>query len=283
MTVVLIGVGADQSNSSPYPQVYDDGSFEYIPIPEAHASTETHTFGTLSRYPENGHLTQEDGFGDTLADALAEIKPQEDDGETIRGDEVSSHQIHWDPNFSECTYGEVKTKNKNQIKRLDPQYDDVVAFYTGLTTPDSETPHRYIIGYFTVREITDFESLLGENPPLNEDGRVVVAELPPDTRDIVEAELEKYSQNAHTKRYRESGTIDPSLLIVDGEPPGALLNSAYRISQTVPGGHAFTDDAEARFNVVSTASHRETGFLGGFKKPHRLDVSGREFIDMISG
>lgn len=72
--------------------------------------------------------------------------PQEGVGETIRGEMVSSHQIHWDPNFSECTYGEVKTKNKNQIKRLDPQYDDVVAFYTGLTTPDSETPHRYIIG-----------------------------------------------------------------------------------------------------------------------------------------
>lgn len=118
---------------------------------------------------------------------------------------------------------------------------------------------------------------------MNENGRVVVAELPPDTHDIVEAKLKKYSQNAHAKRYRESGTIDPSLLIVDGEPPGALLNSAYRIIQTVPEGHAFTDSAEVQFNVVSTASHRKTGFLGGFKKPHRLDLSGREFIDMISG
>ncbi len=190
--------------------------------------------------------------------------------------------IHWDPNFSELTYGEVKTANKNQIKRLDPGQDDVLAFYTGLTEPGLETPHRYIIGYFAVNETTDFQSLLGEDPPTDDDDRVVVSELVPDTREVVKSKLNRHSKNAHVKRCQESGTIHPRLLIVDGEPPGQLLDKAFRISQTVPGGHAFTEDVEEQLNVTSTASHRETGFLGGFKKAHRLDLSGREFIDLIS-
>lgn len=188
-----------------------------------------------------------------------------------------------DPNFSELTYGEVKTANKNQIKRLDPEQDDVLAFYTGLAAPDSGIPHRYIIGYFTVNEITDFQPLLGENLPTDDDDRVVVSELLPDTRNLVESNLDMHSKNAHVKRYRESGTIHPRLLIVDGEPPRGLLDKAYRISQTVPGGHGFTEEAEKQLKVASTASHRETGFLGGFKKAHRLDLSGREFIDLVSG
>jgi len=282
MTVVLIGVGADQSNSSPYPQVYDDGSFECVPIPEAYASSENNTFGTISRKPKEGHLQQESGSEDTLADVLDEIQPREDEGDIIEGADLQSHPIHWDPNFSEFTYGEVKTANKNQIKRLDPEQDDVLAFYTGLTEPASETPHRYIIGYFTVNEITDFQSLFGEDPPTDDDDRVVVSELVSDTREVVKSKLNRHSKNAHVKRYHESDTIHRRLLIVDGDPPGQLPDKAFRISQTDPGGHAFTDDVEEQLDVTSTATHRETGFLGGFKKAHRLDLPGRQFIDLIS-
>ncbi|WP_267644135.1 hypothetical protein [Haloarchaeobius amylolyticus] len=282
MTVVLIGVGADQSNSSPYPQIYDDGSFEYVPIPEAYPSSETNTFGTISRKSEVGHLQKTTRSEDTLADVLDEIKPRESKGDTIRGADINSHQIHWDPNFSKFTYGEVKTANKNQIRQLDPEQNDVLAFYTGLATPDSGTPHRYIIGYFTVNDIVDFEPLLGENPPTNDDGRVIVSELDSDTRDVVESHLSTHSKNSHAKRYSESGTIHPNLMIVDGGAPGELLGRGYNISHTVPGGHAFTEDVEEQLRVVSTASHRETGFLGGFKKAHRLDLSGQEFIDIVT-
>jgi hypothetical protein len=214
---------------------------------------------------------------------LDEIKPREEEGDLVRGEQIKRHPIHWDPNFSELTYGEVKTANKNQIKRLDPDQGDVLAFYTGLASPGSGTPHRYIIGYFTVNRITDFRPLVGESPPKDHNDRVVVSELPPDTRETIESKLNDHSSNAHVKRYEESGTIHPQLLIVDGKPPGELLNKAYRISQTVSGGHAFTEDAEERLMVASTASHRETGFLGGFKKAHRLDLSGSEFIEMVSG
>ncbi|MFC7251099.1 hypothetical protein ACFQJ5_14790 [Halomicroarcula sp. GCM10025324] len=281
MTVALIGVGADQTNSSPYPQVYQDGSFEYVPIPEAYESSECGTFGTISRKPDEGHLRQVSASEDTLSDVLDEIMPREGEGDTVKGAELESYPIHWDPNFSELTYGEVKTANKNQIKQLDQ--GDVLAFYTGLTSPGSGTPHRHIIGYFTVNRVTDFRPLLGESPPTDHNDRVVVSELPPDARETVESKLSNHPDNAHVKRYQESGTIHPQLLIVDGESPGRLLNKAYRISQTAPGGHAFTEDAEERLMVTSTASHRETGFLGGFKKSHRLEISGRDFIEIISG
>lgn len=282
MTVTLLGVGADQTNSSPYPQIYEGGSFEYVPIPEAYESSESGTFGTISRKPNEDCLQEVSGSEDTLSDVLDEIKPREGDGDTVRGENLKSQPIHWDPNFSDYTYGEVKTANKNQIKQLNPDQEDVLAFYTGLAFPGSETPHRYIIGYFTVDSITDFRPILGDCPPKDHNDRVVVSELPHDVRETVESNLNDHPNNAHVKRYKESGTIHPELLIVDGKRPGGLLNRAYRISQTVPGGHAFTEDAEERLMIVTTATHRETGFLGGFKKAHRSNLRGTEFIEMIS-
>ncbi|MFC7028533.1 hypothetical protein ACFQH8_16110 [Halomicroarcula sp. GCM10025710] len=149
---------------------------EYVPIPEAYESSECGTFGTISRKPDEGHLRQVSASEDTLSDVLDEIMPREGEGDTVKGAELESYPIHWDPNFSELTYGEVKTANKNQIKQ--PDQGDVLAFYTGLTSPGSGTPHRHIIGYFTVNRVTDFRPLLGESPPTDHNDRVVVSELP---------------------------------------------------------------------------------------------------------
>ncbi|QLC34360.1 hypothetical protein EFA46_009115 [Halarchaeum sp. CBA1220] len=281
MTVAIIGVGVDDTNSDPYPTVYEDGTFEYIPIPEAHDSTESKTYASVARHPKGGSLAETPEGDEPLAGALDKIQPSSD-GAIRTGTELEKHPLHHDPNFSALTYGEVKTNNRNQLLQLDATEDDVVAFYTGLTDPTSNTPHRYIIGYFTVNEIIDFAKLLPENPPLNDDDRVPRSALPDDTRHEIVEKLEANSANAHVKRYQASGTIDPNLLIVDGTKPGGLLETAYPISQTVPGGHAFTEDTENRLNVLTTASHRETGFLGGFKKPHRLNLSGNEFISIIS-
>lgn len=281
MTVAMIGVGVDNTNSDPYPTVYENGTFEYIPIPEAHDSTETKTYASLARHPQGGRLVEVTEGDERLADALDEIQPSPD--EKIRtGAELEQHPLHYDPNFSALTYGEVKANNRNQLLHLNAAEDDVVAFYTGLTDPASNTPHRYIIGYFTVNELIDFTTPLPEDPPLNDDDRVPISELSDDIRREVEESLAANPANAHVKRYKESQTIDPNLLIVDGTTSGGLLESAYPISQTVPGGHAFTKDAENQLSVQTTASHRETGFLGGFKKPHRFDLTGNEFISIIS-
>lgn len=281
MTVVLIGVGLDQTNSRPYPQLYDDGSFEYFPIPEAHDTTYDGTYGSLARLPRNGGLSIAEDGDETIAEALDEIYPQEDAGETLAGTDLATHPVHHDPNFAELTYGEVKAGNRNQIQHLDPNDQDVLAFYTGLTGPNSGVPHRYIIGYFTVNSITDFGGLIGDTPKLH-DQRLAVSELPLDTREAVENALREHSENAHVKRFLANGTIDPDLLIVDGTKPGGLLDRAYRISKTAPGGHAFKKGIEELFQVQTTKSGRRTGFLGGFKKAHRLNLTGAQFIDIVS-
>lgn len=282
MTVALIGVGADDSNSNPYPTVYDDGSFEYIPIPEAHPTIENRTYGTIARNHNGGSLSRARDSDSTLADVLEYIKPKGDGGETYVGDKLSNHPIHYDPNFSALTYGEVKSRNKNRIKHLTPESDDILAFYTGLTHRGSSTPHRYIIGYFTVNEVIDFSHYLGEHPPLNNYGRLIVDDLPSSTRGQIEEKLATHSANAHVKRYEANGTIDPGLVIVDGKEPGGLMEKAYRISQPVPGGHGFTHEFEEEFNVQTTKKGRDTGWLGGFKKAHRLGISGSDFVKMVS-
>jgi hypothetical protein len=282
MTVVLIGVGVDSENASPYPQISEDGQFEYVPIPEAHSTSEDQSYDSLARRHEGGSLELADDSDETLADTLDYIKPTEDDGNKLTDAELEAHAIHHDPNFSALTYGEVKTANRNQIAHLSPDKGDILAFYTGLTKSGSTTPHRFIIGYFTVEEIIDFSEFFGPNPPLNHNERVVVDDLSDGTREQVEKKLYENQDNAHTKRYQASGSIDPNLMIVNGREPGRLLEKAYRISQTVPGGHGFTAEFENSFNVQTTKDGRDTGWLGGFKKAHRLGISGDEFTNQVS-
>jgi len=176
----------------------------------------------------------------------------------------------------------VKAANRNQIQHLEKDSDDVIAFYTGLASPDSDTPNRYIIGYFTIKEIIDFVKLIGDESPLNENDRVIVDDLPIQNRRQVEEKLTQNQANAHVKRYQASGTIDPNLMIVDGKEPGGLIAEPYPISRTVSGGHGFTYEFEEQFKVQTTKEGRETGWLGGFKKSHRLDVPGYDFITEVT-
>lgn len=280
MTVALIGVAVDDTNSDPYPQIYDDHSFEYVPIPEAHETTTDLTYNSIARHHTGGHLQPADTDDETLADVLTEISPEEDEGDTLTGNDIETYPLHYDPNFNELMYGEVKTANRNKINRLDPNSNDVIAFYTGLTTPEDDTPHRFIIGFFTVQEVIDFQSMMGDSLPFasDEEERVVVEELPSETRERVVTELERHTENAHVKRYEATGTIDKDLMIVNGTEPGGLLKQAYPISQPVAGGHGFTEEVEREFNVRSTKEDRETGWLGGFKKAHLLGLSGPDFV-----
>ena len=284
MTVALIGVGVDTTNSNPYPKIYEDSSFEYVPIPEAHDTTENLTYDSIARQHKSGHLQPADTDDETLADVLAEISPEENEGDTLTGSDLEKYPLHYDPNFDFLTYGEVKTAYRNKINRLDPDNDDVIAFYTGLTTPEDDTPHRFIIGFFTVREVIDFKSMIGDSIPFasDEQERVIVGELPSDTGEQVTNELEGHTENAHVKRYLATETIDKDLMIVDGTEPGRLLKHAYPISQPVSGGHAFTEEVEREFNILSTKEHRETGWLGGFKKAHLLGLSGPEFANQVT-
>lgn len=75
MTVVLAGVGADSTNLGTLGPLYDNGRFEYIPIPEkTHETNESETLGTWT-------LSASDG---TAADLTNRIEPQ-----PVRGEQES--------------------------------------------------------------------------------------------------------------------------------------------------------------------------------------------------
>ena len=241
MTVLLVGVGADTTNTRPTPSVYADDRFDYVPIPDAHESTEDKRYG-------NATLRHRDV---PLDDYLDQVQR---DGAWHR--DFAEFPLHHDPNFEALTFGDPN-KTRSQLLELDP--GDLLAFYAGLVREDTSTPiHRYLVGYFTVESVTDFDSL---SP----------AEL--------EAVVETHRRNAHVKQYRASD--DPErlagLVIASGDEsePGGLLDRAVEISERRENGHYYLTEEWQSF-----LAPRST-YLGGFKNPIVCDVSPAAFVERI--
>jgi hypothetical protein len=268
MTIALLGVGADSTNSSPTPPVYSDNRFEYIPIPESRGpegTTESRTFG-------NSKLRHRDG---SMTDYLDYIKPTEDDGEKFTGDRLAEWPLHYDPNFEALTYGESTSRGSYTQVIRSLSEDDVVAFYTGLRGDDTSYTHRYIIGYFTVESIIDFQDL-------RRDGEEVkFSDLPTDEQHNL---IEQHSENAHAKRFEASGAIadNDGLVIVDGKEPGGLLEKAFRISQHSGGGHHYlTDELQQKLSPEQGGNPENNAYLGGIKQAHKLDISLDRFREVV--
>ncbi|QSW99206.1 hypothetical protein [Haloterrigena alkaliphila] len=197
MTVVLAGVGADSTNFGALAPLYDDGRFEYVPIPEKTRETdESETLGSWS-------LRASDG---TAADLTTRIKPRPigDADRTVTGDALESWPVHRDPNFEALTYGEHRTSG--YVARLRSlEAGDVVGFYAGLRRPDGDRAHRYLIGYVTVDRVD-----------------VVRPELPWNEREAI---LEAHPDNAHTKRARGGELyLEKPVVLIDGREPGGLFD-----------------------------------------------------------
>jgi hypothetical protein len=191
MTIALLGVGADSTNSSPTPPVYSDNRFEYIPIPESRGpevTTERRTFG-------NTKLRHQDA---SMADYLDYIKPTEDEGGRFTGNRSAEWPLHYDPNFEVLTYGESTNRGSyTQVIRSLSEGDEV-AFYTSLKGDDTKYTHRYIIGYFTVDSVIDFQGLRRDSE------EVRFSDSPNDEQNNL---IEQHSENAHAKRFEASGAI----------------------------------------------------------------------------
>lgn len=265
MTVALLGVGADSSNSSPTPPVYEDYRFEYIPIPESEGSsgtTETRTFGNTS-------LKHQD---QKMADYLDYILPTEEENDKISGESLRKWPFHYDPNFESLTYGECISRPAyvKVLRQLNP--GDIVAFYTGLKHPDTRFKHRYIIGYFTIQELVDFENLK------TIDGEKGFSEL---TESQQMELIGKHKENAHSKRFLATGSLKhgEGLIIVDGKEPGGLMNKAYPISRHNGGGHYYLKDDLLKQFSPKTGNGK--GYLGGFKQAHLLDIEPNNFVEII--
>jgi hypothetical protein len=261
MTVVLCGVGADTGNVRPVPSVDEEGRFEYVPIPEKGATSETKTYGSIERRHGDG----------VLADLLDGVRPGSE-GEWVTDDAaIRDQQVHRDPNFDALTYGEHRPGYVAKLRDLEA--GDVVAFYGGFPGPDRDYKHRYLFGYFTVA------------------GAPTVVE--PDTS-LAEkrAILPDHPANAHGRRFEGHGDLyyhDPAfterprpVVVVPGREPGGLLDRAVRLSDRRRGPNYYmAGDVAAALNPAARTDHGT--HLGGFKPAVRCDVDAAAFREFVRG
>ncbi|MFB6254946.1 MAG: hypothetical protein ABEI06_10085 [Halobacteriaceae archaeon] len=268
MTVALLGIGADSTNATPTPPVYADGSFEYIPIPEAQGpegTVETRTYG-------NTRLRHQDA---PMAEFLNGIDPHGRGNFTITGQELVEWPLHYDPNFEALTYGETTSRGAYTKILRNLQEGDIVAFYTGLQQENDGYRHRYIIGYFTVDEILDCQNLEwnGQETRFSDLSKSEQEQL-----------MDNYCGNAHAKRFKATGEIadNDGLVIVNGTEPSTLLNTAFRISKQSDNGHYYlTDRLQRRFQPDPSGDPAKNAHLGGVKTGHRLNIDIDEFQALV--
>jgi hypothetical protein len=139
MQAILLRVGIDKGRGGQYAPIFEDGSFEFIPIP--------------------CEKTSEDARGKTYKDKVGRTgKPLSD---YVRP-AIENCVIHDDPEFETFTYGDDTIK-AHRIGKLEP--NDLLVFYAGLTPwPEPFMNGRYksglyIVGYFTIERIIDFNNL----------------------------------------------------------------------------------------------------------------------------
>lgn len=131
MKAMFLRVGIDKGTDGCLSPIFEDLSFEYIPLSETEINLKEKQ--TFSQYMgRKGKL-------------LSEYLPQK----------VRDIPMHLDPEFETFTYGDKGTKAKWLLK-LNP--GDFLVFYAGLTPfgTQSVDDALYIIGYFKVSEIINF-------------------------------------------------------------------------------------------------------------------------------
>ncbi|MFA0834317.1 MAG: hypothetical protein ACC609_09960 [Methanobacterium formicicum] len=193
MKAMLLRVGIDKSSDGVLAPIFQDGSFEYIPLSEKdETSTENRTYTDLTGEK-----------GKPLSDYLPT--------------RVANRKVHLDPEFSTFTYGDVGRK-ANYLLKLNP--GDILVFYAGLTPyMKSEYPEAlYIIGYFTVREIMDFHKITASYKTNNSHKSNVTE---------IKTIQEKYPNNSHPKRVSD---IHDMVLVVGDPEQSKILEKAILIS-----------------------------------------------------
>lgn len=130
MQALLLRVGLDNGSGGGLAPIYEDGTFEYIPIPENYETTQQQTFNDV-----------------TTRDGRSYAEYVSTDNE--------STPLHLDPEFVTYTYGDP-TRKRSQLAEL--AEDDLLIFYAGLEPEASEGHQRlYVIGYFTVDTVHELD------------------------------------------------------------------------------------------------------------------------------
>ncbi|WP_247001514.1 hypothetical protein [Halosolutus gelatinilyticus] len=255
MTVVLAGVGADSTNLGTVAPLYDDGRFEYVPIPEkTRATDETETLGSWPLRASEG----------TAADLTTRIEPQPVRGEAdaVTGAAIDSWPLHRDPDFEALTYGEHRTSGYvSRLSALDP--GDIVGFYAGLRRPGGDRAHRYLIGYMTVADVTVIDPAM----PAAERARLLAAN----------------PENAHAKRSRDGDLyLDKPVVIVDGCEPGGLFDRhPIRLSDYYVKDGNQRAQYYLREEIESVLAIEAGGRNMMYKPAYRCGLSGSAFREIV--
>ena len=147
MKVALLRVGIDSGSGGIQGPLFQDGRFEYIPIPDITGRDER-TYGNKAGR-----------HGKKLVDYFP----------GRRRVKARDQSIHFDPEFATFTYGDP-SRPKAGLRRL--ERGDMLVFYCGLEGFGFESePGLYLLGYFeilTAGRASDFsedeiETLFGEN------------------------------------------------------------------------------------------------------------------------
>jgi hypothetical protein len=127
MKVAMLRIGIDSGSGGMQGPLFDDGSFDYLPIPDGFGIDER-TYGNTS------NLTRR---------KLVEYFP------ASRRVAMSDRSIHFDPEFVTFTYGDP-TPPKAGLRRLEK--GDMLIFYCGLEGWGLKSePALYLMGYFEIQ------------------------------------------------------------------------------------------------------------------------------------
>lgn len=130
--ILLLRVGVDSNTGKAHGPLYEDNTFDYIPIPESSQTAEDRTYDTIPSV-----------VGGTLDKHVPHL---------------SNENPHFDPEFETYTYGDPSPNKRSQLTRLNS--GDLLIFYSSLTPQDVDVGSRlYAIGYFTVEQVFDLENM----------------------------------------------------------------------------------------------------------------------------
>lgn len=184
MEALLLRVGIDKGCGGALSPIFRNGTFEYIPIPESDPETrERRTYQNTS-----GRTNR----------PLSNFLPSK----------ICQNKMHFDPEFETFTYGDHSSKRKSLLK-LDK--NDLLVFYAGLIPyqNDMHLNALYIIGYFVVENVVDFNEL-------SEEEKLKFCNL--------------YSNNSHVK----CDDLNDLVIVEGNKNKSKLLDKAILISQQKP-------------------------------------------------
>jgi Nucleotide modification associated domain 3 len=135
MKALLLRVGIDKGSGGTYGPIFNDGSFEFVPIPETYRSCTAATYG--------------ERIGRTGKPLSTYVPPA-----------LRHVPMHDDPEFETRTYGDPSAKRRYLLQLAE---GDLLVFYAGLKPFDhdnAEYPEAlYFVGYFTIDQVIDFNWL----------------------------------------------------------------------------------------------------------------------------